>query len=183
LLVSVIFLFIGQNALSFEIIGHDKKYGSSLRLACNRRDSCFALLPAPSLIAAREALFRIPESRLYLTQPDNPNVLVSATPLLGAANFQDSASYLDEFGLNTLKRLCDGFYEQQLVISSGAENISSWLAGSSRQLPISMNTTYTTGCIVMNGSTVANDTNGVFILLRRDSVAPKGYVIHTAYPQ
>ena len=107
----------GESARSAEAIARQNPQATGLSPFAPPAGAPQAIptLSAPSLIAAREALFRIPESRLYLTQPDNPNVLVSATPLLGGANFQDSAPYLDEFGLNTLKRLGDGFYEQQLV--------------------------------------------------------------------
>ena len=107
----------GESARSAEAIAQQNPQATGLSpfVPPTGAPQAIPTLSAPSLIAAREALFRIPESRLYLTQPDNPNVLVSATPLLGGANFQDSAPYLDEFGLNTLKRLGDGFYEQQLV--------------------------------------------------------------------
>ena len=87
-------------------------------------------IAAPALIApgeaaslapisqAREALFRIPESRLYLTRPEaNSPTLVETNPLFAylSTNVQSSGPILDQLGIATLKRLGDGFYEQQLV--------------------------------------------------------------------
>jgi len=69
------------------------------------------------------------------------------------------------------------------VLIENRENIQSWLAGTDRQLPLSMDLNYSVGKKALNGSTSVQSSTTAFVLLRRDPLMPNGYRIHTAYPE
>jgi hypothetical protein len=69
------------------------------------------------------------------------------------------------------------------VLTGNRTNIQTWLAGTDRQLPLSMNLGYDVGRKVLNGSTTVQTSTDAFVLLRRDPLMPNGYRIHTAYPE
>ncbi|MGH1486449.1 MAG: RNase A-like domain-containing protein [Cellvibrionaceae bacterium] len=69
------------------------------------------------------------------------------------------------------------------VVVVNKNKIESWFQSSDSELPLRMDVNYKVGRTIESGSMAIQESQKVFVLIRRDPLMPKGYRIHTAYPE
>lgn len=62
-------------------------------------------------------------------------------------------------------------------------DIATWMAKPEKRLTITYDVGFDVGRVIANGASTSQSTSKVFVLLEKDPLMPRGFRVHTAFPE